>query len=49
MMAVFTIITMPATLRSGVVVISGDSCVSNQHCTNLSPIDSVTQYLFAMQ
>jgi hypothetical protein len=34
-------------LDSGVLIVSRDSGVAYLHCSNVSPIESVTQYLFA--
>ena len=36
-------------LGGGVLIVGGDSGVADLHCTNVSPIESVTQYLFATQ
>ena len=34
-------------LGGGVLIVGGDSGVADLHCTKVSPIESVTQYLFA--
>ena len=34
-------------LDGGVLIVGGDSGVADLHCSNVSPIESVTQYLFA--
>jgi len=34
-------------LDGGVLIVGGDSGVADLHCTKVSPIESVTQYLFA--
>ena len=36
-------------LDGGVLIIGGDSGVADLHCSNVSPIELVTQYLFATQ
>src|ERR1022692_4513396 len=36
-------------LGGGVLIVGGDSGVADLHCTNVSPIEPLMQYLFATQ
>jgi hypothetical protein len=34
-------------LNGGVLIVSGDSGIADLHCSNVLPLETVTQYLFA--